>query len=140
MICFECPGCSRQIKVKDELAGKKGKCPGCGMLITGPTASQKLPAVVPQAGKVSPAPGPRPMGDNTRALPTQGNAEASTVAPDAPVGALKHAAVETTVGGAARQAVGRHPAELTDFLAPPQAPDELGRLGPYRVLAILGAG
>ena len=32
------------------------------------------------------------------------------------------------------------PAELTDFLAPPQAPDEIGRLGPYRVLAVLGRG
>ena len=30
--------------------------------------------------------------------------------------------------------------ELTDFLAPPQAPDEIGRLGPYRVLQVLGAG
>jgi hypothetical protein len=30
--------------------------------------------------------------------------------------------------------------ELYDFLAPPQAPDELGRLGPYRVLRVLGAG
>ncbi|MGE3803752.1 MAG: serine/threonine-protein kinase [Gemmataceae bacterium] len=27
-----------------------------------------------------------------------------------------------------------------DFLAPPQAPDEIGRLGPYRVLKILGTG
>jgi formylglycine-generating enzyme required for sulfatase activity len=27
-----------------------------------------------------------------------------------------------------------------DFLAPPQRPDELGRLGPYRVLKVLGAG
>src|SRR4029077_19218151 len=27
-----------------------------------------------------------------------------------------------------------------DFLAPPQAPDEIGRLGPYRVLDVLGAG
>jgi serine/threonine protein kinase/class 3 adenylate cyclase len=27
-----------------------------------------------------------------------------------------------------------------DFLAPPQGPDELGRLGPYRVLKVLGAG
>src|SRR5262249_28157242 len=27
-----------------------------------------------------------------------------------------------------------------DFLAPPQNPDELGRLGPYRVLRVLGAG
>jgi len=30
--------------------------------------------------------------------------------------------------------------ELYAFLAPPQAPDELGRLGPYRVLQVLGAG
>jgi serine/threonine protein kinase/WD40 repeat protein len=30
--------------------------------------------------------------------------------------------------------------ELYDFLAPPQAPDELGRLGPYRVLEVLGKG
>jgi predicted Ser/Thr protein kinase len=30
--------------------------------------------------------------------------------------------------------------ELYDFLAPAQAADELGRLGPYRVLAVLGAG
>jgi formylglycine-generating enzyme required for sulfatase activity/serine/threonine protein kinase len=27
-----------------------------------------------------------------------------------------------------------------DFLAPPQAPDEMGRLGPYRVLGVLGEG
>src|SRR5271169_5375285 len=27
-----------------------------------------------------------------------------------------------------------------EFLAPPQEPDELGRLGPYRVLGVLGSG
>jgi serine/threonine protein kinase len=27
-----------------------------------------------------------------------------------------------------------------EFLAPPQAPDELGRLGPYRILKVLGHG
>jgi eukaryotic-like serine/threonine-protein kinase len=31
-------------------------------------------------------------------------------------------------------------AELTSFLAPPQGPDEIGRLGGYRILNILGAG
>src|SRR5262249_5963679 len=31
-------------------------------------------------------------------------------------------------------------ATLSDFLAPAQQPDEIGRLGPYRVLKILGAG
>jgi WD40 repeat protein/serine/threonine protein kinase len=30
--------------------------------------------------------------------------------------------------------------EACDFLAPPQGPDELGRLGSYRVLRVLGAG
>jgi hypothetical protein len=30
--------------------------------------------------------------------------------------------------------------ELSEFLAPSQAPDELGRLGPYRVLRVLGIG
>jgi serine/threonine protein kinase len=30
--------------------------------------------------------------------------------------------------------------ELYDFLAPPERPDELGWLGPYRVLKVLGAG
>jgi WD40 repeat protein len=32
------------------------------------------------------------------------------------------------------------PAEAIDFLAPPQATDEIGRLGPYRILKVLGAG
>jgi serine/threonine protein kinase len=32
------------------------------------------------------------------------------------------------------------PASMTAVLAPPQAADELGRLGPYRVLHLLGAG
>src|SRR5262249_41716724 len=27
-----------------------------------------------------------------------------------------------------------------DFLAPPEKPDEIGRLGPYRILKVLGAG
>src|SRR5688572_22991863 len=31
-------------------------------------------------------------------------------------------------------------AELYDFLAPPEADDELGRLGPYRILKVLGSG
>ena len=39
-----------------------------------------------------------------------------------------------------RKAPGDHPAELTDFLAPPQAADEMGRLGGYRVLKMLGHG
>jgi len=32
------------------------------------------------------------------------------------------------------------PNESTRFLAPPERPDEIGRLGPYRILAVLGRG
>jgi serine/threonine protein kinase/formylglycine-generating enzyme required for sulfatase activity len=32
------------------------------------------------------------------------------------------------------------PDELSKFLAPPERPDEIGRLGPYRILAVLGQG
>ena len=39
-----------------------------------------------------------------------------------------------------RAAEASREAGLTDFLAPPQADDELGRLGRYRVLKVLGAG
>ena len=35
---------------------------------------------------------------------------------------------------------GNVPRELVAFLAPPQRPDELGRLGPYRILKVLGTG
>ena len=36
MIQFECPNCSRPIKVKPELAGRKGKCPGCQSILVIP--------------------------------------------------------------------------------------------------------
>ena len=35
-IAVECASCERSIKVKDELAGRKIKCPGCGKLLTVP--------------------------------------------------------------------------------------------------------
>ena len=37
-IAFSCPGCQRPLNVADRLAGKTGKCPGCGRAI-------KVPAV-----------------------------------------------------------------------------------------------
>jgi hypothetical protein len=32
-IDIECQSCGKKLRVKDELAGKKGKCPGCGAII-----------------------------------------------------------------------------------------------------------
>ena len=45
MITFRCGQCDKEIKVKDDLEGKKGKCPGCGKPIVktiAPTASPRL--------------------------------------------------------------------------------------------------
>src|SRR2546423_214954 len=35
-IPFSCPECDKQLRVKDELAGKKIKCPGCAETIAVP--------------------------------------------------------------------------------------------------------
>src|SRR5262249_31705338 len=35
-IAFECPDCRRKLKVKAEQAGKKGKCPHCGVAVEVP--------------------------------------------------------------------------------------------------------
>ncbi len=48
--------------------------------------------------------------------------------------------VNAAVPGGATAAYQLPAEEAYDFLAPPQAPDEIGRLGPYRVLEVLGAG
>jgi serine/threonine protein kinase len=47
-----------------------------------------------------------------------------------PAGDLARQTAEVRNGGCATY----------DFLAPPQAPDEMGRVGPYRVLEVLGEG
>jgi serine/threonine protein kinase len=59
-------------------------------------------------------------------------AEARTLAPAGPAA--------RGVPTASYQAAGTPASELYAFLAPSQAPDEIGRLGSYRVLQVLGAG
>src|ERR1700722_6760511 len=39
MIAFSCTGCATSFSVKDELAGKKTKCPKCGVSLLVPVAS-----------------------------------------------------------------------------------------------------
>jgi hypothetical protein len=112
MIAFGCPSCGQTLKVKDELAGKRGKCPAC-----------KAGVLVPEA---DPAPQPA-AADNAVS-------DAVTLAPADPArrGGDTQPSAAPKLGAAGR--------ELTDFLAPAQADDELGRLGPYRVLRVLGHG
>jgi eukaryotic-like serine/threonine-protein kinase len=148
MISFACSACGKLLQVKDELTGKKAKCPGCGKLTTIPVAGEKLAAALSEPGKVSPGTGSRPVGDGERLHPPKAPAvpkadpDACTLPPANPRGApqLDDVSGAETVSGGPIKAARDFPAELTDFLAPAQAPDEIGRLGPYRVLAVLGHG
>ncbi len=181
MISFACSGCGKQLKVKDEGAGKKVKCSGCGSVIAVPGRVEALPdqnsliellrhapghAASPSAEKVA-----RLVERQTRRTPksTASIAETRTVPPPPPAAAeaptvppSPAAAKEPTVAQSTVVREDSRPTErplpsttgfghsqpadegkdrdLYDFLAPPQEPDELGRLGHYRVLKVLGAG
>jgi hypothetical protein len=126
MLAIICSSCQKKLSVKDDLAGKKVKCPGCGhvTLIPMQTASVNVgnedqrtvaPESKPELPTIAP---PQPDVSNTPTNP-------SLSKPDATQGVKPHAA---------------HDSSLTDFLAPPQADDELGRLGDFRILKILGHG
>jgi serine/threonine protein kinase/sugar lactone lactonase YvrE len=112
-----CPACSSKLKAPDKLAGRKAKCPTCGTPIP-------VPAAVPQ-----------PAGRGDAGAPTSSDRASP---PDAPATLPSDVAspVAQTLTGAA-PSVNR---ELYEFLAPRQAADEIGRLGPYRVLQVLGHG
>jgi LSD1 subclass zinc finger protein len=113
-----CSGCGKSLKVTAGLGGKKVKCPHCQTMIPVPTAR-------PPTGEESPqSPGPA-MED------------ALALAPRRSAGGRSAAVTASGAGQSQPVSADQH---LYDFLAPAQSPDELGRLGPYRVLRVLGAG
>ncbi len=120
MITFLCSGCGKSLKVKDELAGRKGRCPNCQQPMTVPASTDTANVSETDARTVLP-----------QSLGAQ--RDSRTVPPSGPRGTNG-----VKKGGAAGAAAPK--AELYDFLAPAQAEDELGRLGSYRVLKVLGAG
>ena len=104
MIRLACPHCGRNLRVKDELAGKRGVCPHCKERLTVPAWTPTLP-----------------FSRTERATAAHHRNR------DAPERCRRAAPVD-------------HTGEALDFLAPPQGPDELGRLGTYRILRVLGTG
>src|SRR5277367_1465168 len=108
MISFNCSQCGEKLKVKDELAGKKGKCPRCQHSVTVPAP----PRVAVSAGNA--------------------NEDAPTVPPGPSLARSLGVAMETATQGSGipqfgTLASGDAPAgasrELYDFLAPPQQAD-----------------
>ncbi len=114
-IVVQCPGCGKRLKAKADQAGRTARCPKCRAAIA-----------VPAAAVAGEAPTVLPAGSETAALVEPANV--TGVRAVGPTGSYHRPEPD------ARER------ELCEFLAPAQAPDELGRLGPYRVLEVLGAG
>ncbi len=125
MIPLTCTACRKKLKVKAELAGKKIKCPGCGQVLA---VGVPAPVAAPTGGS-----------EDRTVLPTP---EPASQAPPAEAGRR-----QTQAGASMFEATREHGGEaagpnanLTDFLSPPQSGDELGRLGKYRILKVMGHG
>lgn len=52
---FDCPVCGAVIRVKDEAAGKKGRCPKCKTLLLIPEPEEEVPAASPAPAASPPA-------------------------------------------------------------------------------------
>jgi len=59
---FNCPHCQKALNVKDELAGKKGKCPFCGQALVVPAPAEEEITLVPLGEEYQPE--PSGAGDN----------------------------------------------------------------------------
>ena len=85
---FACPTCGKVLKLRDEAAGKKGRCPYCKEVITVPEASlaqddliEIVPADAPKKPPVLPPRPPKPS-VSTPAPPAAPPAEATKPCPD----------------------------------------------------------
>ncbi len=129
MIGFSCPQCGKALQVRDERPGDRVKCPQCGQVAMVPHPALAPAEPLRTASDVQSNPPPPLPGPAVR--------EAATAPPGQPG---QSARALDSFNGATQGEGHERLAQLTGFLAPPQAPDELGRLGPYRVLQVLGHG
>ncbi len=138
MISFSCSACGKKLKVKPELAGKKVKCPHCSQAVSVPASSESLAGALTDPGTR-----PRPDPGEDRTVPPRPaaspDADARTLPPSNP-SSPSWPAVASSSDTIGQPAPASQDTGLTDFLAPAQQPDEIGRLGPYRVLKVLGHG
>jgi hypothetical protein len=122
-LIFACPSCGKGLKINAAFAGKTGRCPHC-------KAAMRVPAASACAQG-----GAQPVGDSVAQQSFLTGPHG--LSNDSPSGESK--AAGKVFASSAHQHVKEKNQEY-DFLAPPQTPDEMGRLGPYRVLQVLGAG
>ena len=125
MIAFSCVHCGQRMTITQEDGNKRATCPDCGQAVTIPAnesgvgrrrGTGSLPDVASGATFISP-----------KAAPNQGTATCPEVRPalhEEPTRIEDHSLEKATF----------------DFLAPARERDEMGRLGPYRILGVVGTG
>jgi serine/threonine protein kinase len=115
MITFLCSHCGAPLRTRPELAGTTSHCPRCRQMIQAPVDSGQIAGKSPSESSGS-----------------RGKAASPSRSPGG-----------VSEGNSARvsfESVGTARESDFDFLNPPQGPGEIGRLGPYRVLRLLGSG
>jgi serine/threonine protein kinase len=114
MITFTCTQCQRLLQVPEQSAGKRCKCSQCGAVVTVPEAEPAASAVSSTWSEA----GLSAFPDGATLPPSS---QAPGPRPPAPPPA-------------------NAPADFSAHLAPPQGPGEIGRLGCYRIIRLLGSG
>jgi serine/threonine protein kinase len=117
------------MKITAEEGSKKATCPKCGQVVLIPGEAGPPPRRKPGRSPTGSATGEATL-VTASARPAPPTGQDNTPVPRPPI----HQVPTQTEQEASA------PEELTDFLAPAQAPDEIGRLGPYRILRVLGSG
>jgi serine/threonine protein kinase len=125
MIEFLCTNCGAGLRVRNELAGARAKCPRCKQMIESPRDSLSEADANVAAGK--------PASSKVKA-------KASAGPPDMEETELSSADAIIASSGGLFESDAVHTDKDLAFLDPPQQPGELGRVGPYRILRILGSG
>ena len=153
MLSITCPRCGRALRVKEEHAGAKVACPGCKQVI-----AVRPPAGVQASAATTPSPEggeaaledlvslwQRRRAEGEPPTPAELCCERPDLLPElerriAVLAQMRALADVTHATGTLDGGDAGKDSELTAFLAPAQAPDELGRLGGYRILQVLGRG
>jgi serine/threonine protein kinase len=148
MLAFPCTSCGQRLTLAETWAGKKCRCGVCGQVLdvplpgaarlAAPTAnqtsvSQDYPV---EKSELQSPPSPKwraeEGGRRTRD-------HSSTDEPTLPLRPTKAVEGESPSSGPAT-ILESLDVELYDFLAPPETAGEIGRLGGYRILKVLGSG
>ncbi len=132
LIKLRCLNCGKDLDLISEVVGPSLLCPDCGhvmALAQGTKETDPTATVVLNQGSTPTSPA------GSKGAPDNPDFVLHLTQQSAGAGATGHPVI-----GSPDSLGGQSLADLTDFLAPPQAPDELGRLGTYRVLRVLGAG